>query len=70
MSESTEQMIKRILERYNPDHDLAPPSVPEVTWTDRQLLAIVEHQQGQISVLREMIGSLRHFVITGESPLA
>ena len=69
MSESTEQMIRRILERYNPDHDLAPVPAPEVTWTDRQLLAIVEHQQGQIAVLMEMIGSLRHFVITGETPL-
>ena len=69
MNESTELMIQRILDRYDPDHDLAPVPAPEVTWADRQLLAIVEHQQGQISVLHEMIASVRHFVITGETPL-
>ena len=67
MSEKTQQMIERILARYDIENDCGQG--PDVTWADRQLLAIVEHQQGQIAVLMEMIGSLRHFVITGETPL-
>lgn len=60
MSESTQQRIEHIQRRYNPENDLGPG--PDVTWADRELLAIIEQQQAEIAGLQAQIDSLRSFV--------
>jgi hypothetical protein len=46
----TQDKIKRLKQRYNPDNDLIP-GAPAVTWADRQLLAIIEALEERVKEL-------------------